>query len=553
MEVQRCFQWVTWSLKMGEETDDCTKGGDGLYSTLEFQPTERMDLMTDVKHTMRDSAAARWTALGIVAFTMFTGYLFTEILSPLKPYVETQLGWTPADFGAVTGGYGLFNVFFGALIIVGIALDRFGVRISTILSASIMVIGASLKYYALTPGLIAGGFGYGFAEILAVPLQGLMNGINQLLSFGSEFKALTITPPVALALFGYAFFGIGVEYAGITVSKVIVKWFKGKEMALAMGMQVALARLGSFAGLFGAPFIVESFSITTPFAIGVLLLSIGLMSFFVYNVMDKKLDAQDASNSDGTEEKFTMKDVVTIITNRGFWYIAILCVLFYSAVFPFYKFGPDLMVNKFGVPDKWAGLVPSLVPFGTIFLTPLFGSYYDRKGKGASIMIFGALLLIAVHVILYLPFVTNVYVAAVDVVVLGIAFSLVPSAMWPSVPKLLPEKQIGTAYALIFWIQNWGLMFIPMILGIVLQKSNAALVAQMETLRAGFVAQGLTNPEIAEKMNALKATGEVGVYDYSTTWLIFVGLTVLALVFAFLLKAEDKKKGYGLEQPNIQS
>ncbi len=502
--------------------------------------------------TLKDSAAARWTALGIVAFTMFTGYMFTEILSPLKPYVENQLGWTSADFGAVTGGYGLFNVFLGALVVVGIMLDRLGVRLSTILSAAIMVVGAGIKYWALTPEFAAGGFGFGFGEFLAVPLGWMMNGINSALTFGAEYQPLEYSAPVALALFGYALFGVGVEYAGITVSKVIVKWFKGKEMALAMGMQVALARLGSFAALFGAPFVAEHFAITTPFAIGVVMLVVGLMGFFVYNFMDSQLDRQ-IQVAQGDDDKFTFADVGAIVTNKGFWYIAILCVLFYSAVFPFYKFGPDLMVNKFGVPQKWAGLVPSLVPFGTIFLTPFFGNLYDRKGKGATIMILGAVILVFVHLILYLPFVTNVWVAALDVIVLGIAFSLVPSAMWPSVPKLIPEKQIGTAYALIFYVQNWGLMFVPILLGIVLNNTNPDTVNGIAALREKLEASGLTGPDVAGAITKAREAGEIVPYNYSTTWLIFIGLTLLSIVFAVLLKAEDKKKGYGLELPNIKS
>ncbi len=504
-----------------------------------------------IKATLRDSSKARWTAMMLVSFAMFTGYLFTEILSPLKPYVESSLGWTPADFGAVTGGYGIFNVLLGMLIIVGILLDKFGIRFSAIASSITMIVGASIKYYALTPTLINHGFGYGFGEMLATPLGGLLNFMNKLISFGGPTVPIKMTGPVALALFGYAVFGVGIEYVGITASKAIVKWFKGKEMALAMGMQVALARLGTFAALFGSTHIVAKFSITTPFAIGVLMLVIGFFALLIYNVMDKKLDNQEnIQDSTSPEDKFSLKDIGMIVTHRGFWYIAMLCVLFYSAVFPFYKFGPDLMTNKFGISPEWAGLIPSLVPFGTIFLTPFFGRMYDRKGKGASIMIFGSLLLIGVHIILFLPFLKSVVVAALSVIVLGIAFSLVPSAMWPSVPKLLPEKQLGTAFALIFWVQNWGLTFVPIVLGIVLKNTNQAVVTKIAMLRDKFAAQGMTTEQISAKIEALKGTDPGLIYNYSTTWLIFIGLTFLALIFALLLKADDKKKGYGLELPN---
>ncbi len=452
-----------------------------------------------IKRTLRDSKTARWIALAIVSFTMFTGYLFTEIISPLKPKLESIMGWDSSDFGVVTSAYGWFNVFLLMLIIGGIILDKMGIRFSAVSSAMIMIIGAFIKYWAINT------------------------------TFSSDVTILGMNLQIIYASLGYAIFGVGVEIAGITVSKVIVKWFKGKEMALAMGLEMATARLGSFVAMLFAPFIAEAINVPITFLFGVLLLVIGLLTFIIYIFMDIKLDKELADVNDGNadDEDFQLKDIGNIISNRGFWYIAILCVLFYSAVFPFYKYGPDLMVNKYGVSERWAGLIPSLVPLGTMILTPFFGNLYDRKGKGATIMIYGAVMLILVHFTLFIPALNSVYVAAVAVIVLGIAFSLVPSAMWPSVPKIIPEKQLGTAFALIFWVQNWGLMGVPFILGIVLEK---------------------TNPGVSEA----KQAGEAVNYDYTTTWLIFVGLTLLALLFAFLLKAEDKKKGYGLELPNIQ-
>lgn len=455
--------------------------------------------MDAIATTLRDSKTARWTALGILSFTMFAGYLFNEIVSPMKPMIDRVYGWDGSDFGMFFSAYGWFNVFFAMLIIVGILLDRLGIRFSTLASVVVMILGAGLKYYAFQ--------------------KTDWNGAQL---FGFDAQLMT-------ASLGFALFGVGVEYAGITVSKSVVKWFKGREIALAMGMQVSIARLGSFVPLaFGAK-IAAMTSIPTTILLGVLFLIIGFFGFLVYNVMDKKLEVQtdaiDGKPSD--DDKFRLKDLGVIVTNRGFWLVAVLCVLFYSAVFPFYKYGPDLMVNKFGVAENWAGWIPSMVPFGTIFLTPLFGSIYDRKGKGATIMIIGALILIVVHVIYYLPGITSVYLAFANAILLGIGFSLVPSAMWPSVPKIIPEKQLGSAYAFIFWIQNFGLWGIPLLIGIVLEKTN----------------QG-----VAEAMRA----GEDVVYNYETTWLIFVVLTVLALGIAFWLKAEDKRKGYGLELPNIK-
>ncbi len=456
-----------------------------------------------IKQTLRDSKKARWTALVILSFTMFGGYMFTEVISPLKPIMERSLGMNSVDYGFITSAYGIFNVFLLMLIFVGIFLDKFGIRISTIASALIMIIGGVIKYAAFK-GLI------GSPD---VPMT-ILN--------------LEITTQVFWAGFGFALFGVGVEYAGITVSKSVVKWFKGKEMALAMGMQVAIARLGSFAPLaFGAT-IANKYDVSTTILIVVVFLILGLFGFIYYNSLDKKLDAQleDEDDSSGADD-FKISDLLVIIGNRGFWLIALLCVFFYSTVFPFYKYGPDLMVNKFGVSESWAGLLPSLVPFGTMLLTPIFGSIYDKRGKGASMMILGAVLLIIVHVIFYLPFITSIVAAFFNVLLLGIAFSLVPSAMWPSVPKIIPERQLGSAYALIFWVQNFGLWGIPLAVGIVLDK---------------------TNPGVADS----KASGEMVNYDYQSTWTIFVGLTILALLTALWLKAEDKRKGYGLELPNIK-
>lgn len=452
--------------------------------------------MKEPNSTLKDSKRIRWTILVILSFTMFAGYMFTEVISPLKPILERVYGWNSADYGMVTSAYGWFNVFFGMLIIVGILLDRFGIRFSTISSVIIMIIGGTLKWAAFK-GLL--------------PIDEVIFGLNS---------------QVFYAAFGYALFGVGVEYAGITVSKAVVKWFRGNELALAMGMQVAIARLGSFAPLaFGAA-VATKYNIPAYILIAVIFLIIGLIGFVYYNIQDKKLDLQLRLNDSSEEDIFRLRDLGVIISNRGFWYIALLCVLFYSAVFPFYKYGPDLMVNKFGVSERWAGLLPSLVPFGTMLLTPFFGSIYDKKGKGASIMILGSVLLFVVHVIFYLPMITSVIAAFFNVLLLGIAFSLVPSAMWPSVPKIIPDKQLGSAYAFIFWVQNFGLWGIPLAVGIVLDR---------------------TNPGVA----AAKAAGENITYNYQTTWMIFVALTILAIIVSVLLKAENKKKGYGLELPNI--
>ena len=460
--------------------------------------------MTEViKKSLRDSKTARWGALAIISFTMLCGYLFAQIISPLKPMLELPvaeggLGIDSASFAMIASAYAWFNVFIGMLIISGMILDKIGIRFTAIMSAAVMVAGAIVMWYSFDHDFHAGS------------------------------KIFGLHARIFYASVGYAIFGVGVEAAGITVSKIIVKWFKGKEMALAMGLEMAFARLGTTIALFSAPFIAERFNIAAPFGFGALLLVIGLLSFIIYVFMDIKLDKESSAKQTLAEDEFKPSDILFIIKNRGFWYIAILCVLFYSAVFPFYHYGPDLMVNKFGMIERWAGSIPALVPLGTILLTPIFGSLYDRKGKGASIMILGSVLLILVHLTLFLPFITSVIVAAIAIIVMGIAFSLVPSAMWPSVPKIIPEKQLGSAYALIFWLQNLGAFWgFPLLIGIILDR---------------------TNPGVFDA----KQAGEDVVYNYTTTWSIFIGVAVLALVFAFLLKAEDKRKGYGLELPNIE-
>lgn len=447
-----------------------------------------------IQKKLSDSKVARWTALAIVAFTMLCGYFLTDVMSPLKPMLEEQLAWTSTDFGFFTSAYGWFNVFFLMLIFGGMILDKMGVRFTGMMSCILMLVGCAIKYAAVA--------GY----------------------IGTEGEIFGWKAQVALAAFGYAIFGMGVEIAGITVSKVIVKWFKGKEMALAMGLEMATARIGTMLAMaITVPFASYFQSVSAPVLLCLIMLCIGTISYMVYIVMDKKLEASMTGEEEENEEPFRFSDVALIIKNKGFWLIALLCVLFYSAVFPFIKYATDLMVNKYNVEQELAGYIPSLLPLGTLFLTPFFGNLYDRKGKGATIMMIGAVMLIGVHLLFALPILNVWWFATLIMIVLGIAFSLVPSAMWPSVPKIIPEKQLGTAYALIFWVQNWGLMGVPMLIGWVLDKYC--------------------------KLNA--STGGPA-YDYTLPMVIFMCFGIVALFVAVLLKREDKKKGYGLELPNIK-
>ena len=447
-----------------------------------------------IQKKLSDSKAARWTALAIVAFTMLCGYFLTDVMSPLKPMLEEELAWTSTDFGFFTSAYGWFNVFFLMLIFGGMILDKMGVRFTGMMSCILMLIGCAIKYAAVA--------GY----------------------IGTEGVILGFKSQVALAAFGYAIFGMGVEIAGITVSKVIVKWFKGKEMALAMGLEMATARIGTMLAMaVTVPFAKYFHSVSAPVLLCLIMLCIGTISYMVYIVMDKKLEASMEGEEEENEEPFRFSDVFLIIKNKGFWLIALLCVLFYSAVFPFIKYATDLMVNKYNVEEELAGFIPSLLPLGTLFLTPFFGNLYDRHGKGASIMLFGAVMLIGVHLLFALPILNVWWFATAIMIVLGIAFSLVPSAMWPSVPKIIPEKQLGTAYALIFWVQNWGLMGVPALIGWVLDT-----YCKLDTTNGGPA------------------------YDYTLPMIIFMCFGIVAFFVAVLLKREDKKKGYGLELPNIK-
>lgn len=458
-----------------------------------------------LRKSIADSPAARWSVVFIVSFTMMCGYFLSDVMAPLQTMLEQQLLWSSTEYGLFTSSYGWLNIFMFMLIISGILLDKFGVRITGVGATLVMILGTSIKYWALSSS-----FGDQMID----------------LRLGSWHIA-TMKPQVLYASIGYAIFGVGVEAIGITVSKSIVRWFKGREMALALGMNVAMARIGTLLALAASPIIAKSMGHPSkPILLCLILLVIGLMSFLAFVVMDRRLD-KETKDEEVEKENFQIRDIFIIIKNKAFWYIAILCVLFYSGVFPFLKYASGLMVNKFGVDPEWAGLIPSILPMGTLFMTPFFGNLYDRKGKGATIMIIGSLMLIGVHALFAIPFLNQWYFAILLMIILGVAFSLVPSAMWPSVPKIVDEKRLGTAYSLIFWIQNWGLSGVPLLIGWVLEKY--CIVGK-------------------SAINGVETT----MYNYTLPMLIFAFFGVLAIFFALLLKREDAAKGYGLEKPNIK-
>ena len=361
---------------------------------------------------LNDSAAARWGALAVVAFTMMAAYFVNDIMAPLKTMLETDLGWTSPEFGFFTGAYSFLNVFLLMLIWGGFILDKFGVRFTGKLAAALMVVGTAVEYFAITK--------------LA----------------GVEGTFLGYKTNVFVAAAGYSVFGVGAEVAGITVTKIIAKWFKGKEVATAMGVQVALARIGSQAAYSLAIPIARNSGLSTPLLVGLVLLIGGLVAFVVFSSMDKKLDKQIAESGEETseedEEKFSFKDVVAILKNRGFWLIAILCVLFYSCIFPFQKFATEFFILKYGMAEAAAGTIAGLPALSALILTPLFGGMVDKNGKAASFMMLGSGMLIGVHLLYSIPSLHATWMAVVLMIVLGVAFSLVPSAMWPSVTKIFP-------------------------------------------------------------------------------------------------------------------
>ena len=462
---------------------------------------------------LSDSKLWRWTALILLASAMFFAYIFVDILSPLQEFLQTQRGWDPVAYGHYAGSEPFLNVFVFFLIFAGIILDKMGVRFTAVLSGMVMVVGAGINYYAVSD-FVGSSLETFFTNTLNLP-QTWWNVTPFYAGMPASAK---------LSAIGFMIFGCGAEMAGITVSRGIVKWFKGKEMALAMGIEMAIARVGVAVVVVASPALaaIKPISVSRPVAFELVLLCIGLICFIVYGFMDKKLDAQGVEEE--KDDPFKVSDISKILSLKVFWLVALLCVLYYSAIFPFQKYAINMLQCNLHFSAADAGLVFFVFPLGAAAVTPFLGNYLDHKGKGASMLILGAILMIVCHLVFafVVPATQSVVITLTAVIVLGISFSLVPAALWPSVPKLIDEKLIGSAYALIFWIQNIGLYAFPMIIGSVLSASNP----------------GITDP--------LQ-------YNYTIPMCVFASLGVMALFLGFALKALDKKKGYGLEAPNIQS
>ena len=447
---------------------------------------------------LNDSPIARWTVLFIVATAMMMGYFVNDVMSPLETLLEASpaeggLGWSPSEYGFFSGAGSFINVFLLMLFFSGLILDKMGIRFTGTLACSLMLLGTLIKYYAVTAGF---------------PPTAVVN-----LSFFTYHFSLPTS--VAIASLGFAVFGVGYEMTGITVSKAMVRWFTGHELALAMGLQLAMARLGTAAALSISAPVARHFALSTPLLLSLSFLIVGLLAFLVFCVMDRRLDASTTSQtthtSEASDDQFHWSDIGTTLRSPGFWLITLFCVLFYSAVSPFLKFSTKLMVMKYGVDPDVAGFFSSIAPFGTILMTPLFGLIYDRYGKGVTLVITGALMLTAVHFGFSLPMHSST-VAITLMVILSIGYSLAPAALWPCVPKIIPLKCLGTAYSMIFFIQNFGRAIIPMFVG----KANE------------------TDP------------------TYETSMLIF-GFTALgAALTALAMWYVDRRKHYGLQLPNIR-
>ncbi len=463
-----------------------------------------------IQQKLSDNPRMRWMVLFIVAIPMMMAYFLTDVMAPLEtmleaPASEGGLGWPSSDYGVFSGAYGFINVFLAMLFFGGLILDKMGIRFTGNLACLLMVAGAVVKYYAIaymSPEP---------ATYINIPLIGGYTGLDH-----------AIKDQVLMAALGFAIFGMGAEIMGITVTKAITKWFAGHELALAMGIQVALARFGTAFTFFVSVPVAKAFSLPAPVLLGTVLLFVGFLLWLVYDVMDIRLDRSDAHANDvaatGEDEKFHLRDLAYIFRNPGFWLITAMCLCFYGGIFPFLKFATKLMVFKYGVDETYAGWIPSLMPFGTIILTPVFGIIYDKMGKGATLMVLGSLLLTLVHVLFALPVLETTWFAVLLIILLGVAFSLVPSALWPSVPKIIPIKQLGSAYSIIFYIQNIGLTIIPMLVGTVIGRHT-----------------------------------HDGIPHFTLPLLTFEGFGVTAVLFALVLKVIDARKHYHLEEPNIQS
>jgi MFS family permease len=445
-----------------------------------------------MKRLISNNPAMRWFILVLVGFVLSVNYYFYDAFSTLKDQLLLEFNFTNTHYGLFVSFYSIPNTFLLMAVIGGMILDKLGIRRTGFMFVFFMAFGAMLTAYGASKYYQDNGIGHSFMS-----------------SFLSAYS-----PELKMMLLGRFFFGLGAETSIVVVSKILVKWFKGKDLALAFGLKVGFGRLGTFAAFQLSP-VLSNDGVTLNLAIWVaaILVCIGLLAFMVYILLDMRID-KEIKPIETSESKpdFSFKDIGLILGNRAYLYIALLCVTFYSAVFPFLAYAPDFFADKFGFTAIQSGRITSILPIATAICTPLFGLMIDRRGRSATAMIYGALTLLVVHLIFAFTN-TSPYV---PIVFLGIAFSLVPAAMWPTMVKLVDESKIGTAYGLMYSIQNLGLWGFPLLAGIILDKTNPG------------------NPEVS---------------NYQPVIIMFAALGLLGLVFAFLLRREDRISGFGVEKP----
>jgi MFS family permease len=513
--------------------------------------------MEQLKQTLRDSAAMRWLVMVLISMLTFATYWFQDFYSGLKGLMESQMGFTSEEFGRMIGLTTIANMF-GMIIVGGMILDKWKLRIAGLLFGGLATLGGA------TSALAASGF------------------------FGESHKII-----LTMMIIGRIMFGSGLEVVCVVAIRTIVKWFKGYELALAMAINMGFGRLGSALGIAVSIDIAQG-SVPPAVNFAATLIGLAFIVFIVYLIFDVRIDKQAEEQQTGEEEEFKFSDLFKLLSNTSFIYIALLCVTFYAAVFPFMQYAPDLLVNKFGftydLPAEGGSVIlfgsavlgnasvliafflfgvgfslgpanikkrsgkiiftivllivfvifiislrktlgiwlqngpktASLLPLGTILFTPIFGNIVDRKGKAASLMILGSLLLIFAH--LSLSVFNSQILGYLGLLSLGIAFSLVPAAMWPSVAKIVAENRLGTAYATMFTVQNWGLGLFFWGIGAVLDLVNKP---NLEAIRAGEM-----------------------MYDYTIPILILVGCGIISIFLAFKLRQADSRQKYGLELPS---
>ena len=403
----------------------------------------------------RKHAWLPWAALACLVVPMFASYYFDDMFSSISYLFEnpslTALGWDSAGYGLYASGYSVLCVF-GGLVIGGILLDKWGVRVSGTMFVGMMVLGAGM----VTVSLLHGG-----PSALSVAYVGVM------------------------------LFGLGSEIAGTAVTRSIARWFRGGPMALAMGLQLAIARLGTAFALVLSPKLVQQLDghvytlseTARPAVVGMALMALGLILWGIFVAIDARGSApaagkapqnpsegEDASNNDA----FRFKDVLGVLGNRNFWILGLLCVLFYSSIIAFKKFAGAILVPRFDIPAQAAGWMVSMLPFSTVIFAPLFGMLVDKAGRGTRWMVLGAVLALIAHLLLAFAPQGVPFWGYLSMVFLGFGYSLVPAALWPSVPKIVPDKVLGTTFALVYWVQNLGLLSFKWIAGVILGSRSAA-------------------------------------------------------------------------------